>query len=425
MLDIKLIRENPDIVRKDLEKRGQPQKLPLLDELLNRDKEWRQLLTEANNLRHRHNIVTAQVAEKKKKREDASQEILEAKEIPAKIKELEAKIEEDKARINQILLSLPNILHESVPLGKDETDNVVLRVWGKPPKFDFRPKNHLEIALNLSLIDEERAGKVAGRGFVYLKKDLVLLDYAIMRYAMDFLAKKGYVLVEPPFMIRRKPYEGVVDLADFENVMYKIENEDLYLIATSEHAMASMHMDEVINQNDLPIKLVGVSPNFRKEVGTHGRYTKGLFRMHQFNKVEQFVFCHPEQSWELFEEIQQNAEELYQNLGLHYRVIEICSGDMGLVKARSYDTEVWMIDGQFREIGSNSNCTDYQARRLNIRFRGKEGQAPAGFVHTSNNTALATSRTMMAILEQYQQQDGSVVIPKVLRLYMNKKEEIE
>jgi seryl-tRNA synthetase len=425
MLDIKLIRENPDIVRKDLEKRGQPQKLPLLDELLNRDKEWRQLLTEANNLRHRHNIVTAQVAEKKKKREDASQEILEAKEIPAKIKELEAKIEEDKARINQILLSLPNILHESVPLGKDETDNVVLRVWGKPPKFDFRPKNHLEIALNLSLIDEERAGKVAGRGFVYLKKDLVLLDYAIMRYAMDFLAKKGYVLVEPPFMIRRKPYEGVVDLADFENVMYKIENEDLYLIATSEHAMASMHMDEVINQNDLPIKLVGVSPNFRKEVGTHGRYTKGLFRMHQFNKVEQFVFCHPEQSWELFEEIQQNAEELYQNLGLHYRVIEICSGDMGLVKAKSYDTEVWMVDGQFREIGSNSNCTDYQARRLNIRFREKEGQAPAGVVHTLNNTALATSRTMMAILEQYQQKDGSVVIPKVLRQYMNKKEEIE
>jgi len=425
MLDIKLIRENPDIVRKDLEKRGQPQKLPLLDELLNRDKEWRQLLTEANNLRHRHNIVTAQVAEKKKKREDASQEILEAKEIPAKIKELEAKIEEDKARINQILLSLPNILHESVPLGKDETDNVVLRVWGKPPKFDFRPKNHLEIALNLSLIDEERAGKVAGRGFVYLKKDLVLLDYAIMRYAMDFLAKKGYVLVEPPFMIRRKPYEGVVDLADFENVMYKIENEDLYLIATSEHAMASMHMDEVINQNDLPIKLVGVSPNFRKEVGTHGKYTKGLFRMHQFNKVEQFVFCHPEQSWELFEEIQQNAEELYQNLGLHYRVIEICSGDMGLVKAKSYDTEVWMVDGQFREIGSNSNCTDYQARRLNIRFREKEGQAPAGVVHTLNNTALATSRTMMAILEQYQQKDGSVVIPKVLRQYMNKKEEIE
>jgi seryl-tRNA synthetase len=425
MLDIKLIRENPDTVRKDLEKRHQPEKLALLDELLKRDEEWRRLLTEVNNLRHRHNVVTAQVAEKKKRGEAASKEILEAKEIPAKIKELEEKVEKDKARINQILLSLPNILHESVPLGKDETENVVLRVWGKPPKFDFQPKNHLEIALNLDLIDEERAGKVAGRGFVYLKNELVLLDYAIMRYAMDFLIKKGYVLVEPPFMIRREPYEGVVDLADFENVMYKIENEDLYLIATSEHAMASMYMDEVINMKDLPIKLIGVSPCFRKEIGAHGKYTKGLFRMHQFNKVEQFIFCHPEQSWELFEEIQRNAEELYQGLGLHHRVIEICSGDMGLIKAKSYDTEVWMADRQFREIGSNSNCTNYQARRLNIRFREKEGQAPAGFVHTSNNTALATSRTMMAIVEQYQQKDGTVVIPKVLRSCMNKKEKIE
>jgi len=425
MLDIKLIRENPDIVRKDLEKRGKHEKIALLDELLKRDKEWRRLLTEVNNLRHRHNVVTAQIAEKKKRGKDASKEILEARQIPAKIKELEGKVEEDKARIRQILLNLPNILHESVPYGKDETNNVVLKVWGKPPKFDFEPKNHLEVALNLGLIDEERAGKVAGRGFVYLKKELVLLDYAIMRYAMDFLIKKGYVLVEPPFMIRREPYEGVVELADFENVMYKIENEDLYLIATSEHAMASMYMDEVINRKDLPIKLVGVSPNFRKEVGAHGKYTKGLFRMHQFNKVEQFIFCHPEQSWEMFEEIQRNAEELYQNLGLHYRVVEICSGDMGLIKAKQYDIEVWMADGQFREIGSNSNCTDYQARRLNIRFREKEGQAPAGFVHTSNSTALPTSRTMMAILEQCQQKDGSVVIPKVLRPYMNKIEKIE
>jgi len=425
MLDIKLIRENPDVVRKDLEKRGKHEKVALLDELLKRDEEWRRLLTEVNNLRHRHNVVIAQIAEKKKRGEDASKEILEAKEIPAKIKGLEGKVEEDKTKINQILLSLPNILHESVPLGKDETENVVLRVCGKPPKFDFEPKNHLEVALNLGLIDEERAGKVAGRGFVCLKKELVLLDYAIMHYAMDFLIKKGYVLVEPPFMIRKEPYEGVVDLADFENVMYKIENEDLYLIATSEHAMASMYMDEVINRNDLPIKLVGVSPCFRKEIGAHGKYTKGLFRMHHFNKVEQFIFCHPKQSWKLFEEIQRNAERLYQGLGLHYRVIEICSGDMGLIKAKSYDTEVWMADGQFREIGSNSNCTDYQARRLNIRFREKEGQAPAGFVHTSNNTALATSRTMMAILEQYQQKDGSIVIPKVLRPYMNKIEKIE
>jgi len=425
MLDIKLIRENPDIVRRDLEKRGKPEKLALLNELLELDKEWRQLLTEANNLRHRHNLVTAQIAEEKKKQQDASKEILEAKEIPKKIKQTETKVEKNRARIDQILLNLPNIMHESVPYGKDENDNVVLRIWGKLPKFGFEPKNHLEIASNLGLIDEERAGKIAGRGFVYLKKALVLLDYAIMRYALDFLSEKGYVAVEPPFMIRREPYEGVVEMADFENVMYKVENEDLYLIATSEHAMASMYMNEVINCKDLPIKLVGVSPCFRKEVGTHGKYTKGLFRMHHFNKVEQFIFCNPEQSWEFFEELQRNAEELYQSLGLHHRIIEICSGDMGLIKAKSYDTEVWMADGQFREIGSNSNCTDYQARRLNIRFREKEGQAPIGFVHTLNNTALATSRTMMAILEQYQQEDGSVVVPKALRPYMNKMEKIK
>lgn len=425
MLDIKLIRENPDIVRKDLTKRGKLKKIAVLDDLLKLDKGWRQLLTDVNNFRHRHNIVTAQIAEKKKKGQDSSKEILEAKEIPAKIKKLEAKMEEDKIRIDQILISLPNILHESVPFGKDETDNVTLRVWGKPPKFDFKPRNHLEVALGLSLIDEERAGKVAGRGFIYLKKELVLLDYAIMHYALDFLVKKGFTPVEPPFMIRREPYEGVVEMADFENVMYKIENEDLYLIATSEHAMASMYMDEVINLKDLPIKLAGISPCFRKEVGAHGKYTKGLFRMHHFNKVEQFVFCHPDQSWGFFEEIQRNAEEMYQELGLHHRIIEICSGDMGLIKAKSYDAEVWMADGQFREIGSNSNCTDYQARRLHIRFREKEGQAPVGFIHTINNTALASSRTMMAILEQYQQKDGAVVIPKALRPYMNNKEKIE
>jgi len=208
-------------------------------------------------------------------------------------------------------------------------------------------------------------------------------------------------------------------------VMYKVEGEDLYLIATSEHAMGSMFMDEVLDAEDLPIRLVGVSPCFRREVGAHGKYTKGLFRVHQFNKVEQFVFCLPEQSWAIHEELQKNSEELYQGLGLHYRVMNVCTGDIGSIAAKKYDTEVWMADGAFREIGSNSNCTDYQARRLNTRYRLKEGQAPAGFVHTLNNTALATSRTMLAIIEQYQQSDGSIVVPEVLRKYMNGMERIE
>ena len=265
----------------------------------------------------------------------------------------------------------------------------------------------------------------SGSGFHYLRNELVLLDYALMRYAIDHLLSKGYTLIEPPYMIRRKPYEGVTDLKDFEDVMYKVEGEDLYLIATSEHSMASMFMDEVLNADDLPIKLVGVSPCFRREVGTHGKYTKGLFRMHQFNKVEQFIFSLPEQSWELHEELQRNCEELYQGLGLHYRVVNVCTGDIGVLAAKKYDVEVWMADREFREIGSNSNCTDYQARRLNIRYRMKEGQVPTGFVHTLNNTALATSRTMIAILEQYQREDGSVLVPEALRKYMNGMERID
>ncbi|MFH7882135.1 MAG: serine--tRNA ligase, partial [Candidatus Aenigmatarchaeota archaeon] len=311
------------------------------------------------------------------------------------------------------------ILHDSVPFGKDENDNVEIRRVGSPPKFNFKPKNHLEIALELGLVDQERAAKVAGAGFFYFKKELVLLDLAIQKFALDFMIKKGYIPVEPPFMINRKAYEGMIDPSDFEMVTYKIENEDLYLIATSEHPIGAMFMNEILNKKDLPLKFVGISPCFRKEIGTHGKYTKGFFRMHQFNKVEQFIFCLPEDSWNLHEELQRNCEELYQALGLHYRVVNVCTGDIGTVAAKKYDTEVWMVDGKFREIGSNSNCTDYQARRLNIRFREKEGEKPKGFVHTLNSTALATSRTMLAILEHFQQEDGSVKIPKVLVPYMN------
>jgi len=226
-------------------------------------------------------------------------------------------------------------------------------------------------------------------------------------------------------MLRKKPYLGVTDLESFDEQLYKIQNEDLYLIATSEHPMAAMFMDEVIDKNKLPIKLCGVSPCFRKEIGTHGKYTKGLFRMHQFNKIEQFIFCHPDDSWKLHEELQKNTEDLYQSLGLAYRVVNVCTGDMGIIAAKKYDTEIWMADGKFRESGSNSNCTGYQARRLNIKFKEKEGQASVDFVHTLNNTAIATSRTMIGILEQFQQKDGSVIIPKPLRIFMNGIEKIE
>jgi len=425
MLDIKLIREHPEIVRKDLEKRCEPEKLEMLNNLIQYDIQWRKLLAEANELRHKRKVITAEIANLKKKGKDARKQIEEAKNIPQEIKTLETKVVEYREKADLLLLKLPNILHETVPFGKDENDNVVERLVGEPPKFDFTPKSHVEIASDLGLIDFERAAKVAGHGFYYLKGDLARLDFAIMNYTIDFLRNRGYTLIEPPLMMHRKPYLGVTDLEFFEDQLYKIENDDLYLIATSEHPMAASFMDEVILQKDLPVKYVGVSPCFRKEVGAHGKYTKGLFRVHQFNKIEQFIFCLPADSWKFHEELQKNSEDLYTGLGLHYRVVNVCTGDIGIIAAKKYDIEVWMADGTYREAGSNSNCTDYQARRLNTKYREKEGQTPVGFVHTLNNTALATSRTLIAILEQYQQKDGSVIIPEALRPLMDNLERLE
>jgi seryl-tRNA synthetase len=415
MLDIKLIRENPKLVEENLKKRQDPEKLHLFIDLIKNDKEYREALQKIEALKHKKNVVTREIAKTRDKKK-----IAEMKKVSEEIAALEKRQKELKQEVDSALLKIPNLLHESVPYGKDENDNKEIRSLGEKPKFGFKPKNHLEIVTGLGLIDPDRAAKVAGAGFFYLKEDLALLDLALQRFAIDFLRKRGYVLVEPPFMINRKAYEGMIDPADFEMVTYKIDKEDLYLIATSEHPMGAMFMSEVFNKDELPKKFIGVSPCFRKEIGAHGKYTKGLFRMHQFNKVEQFVFCLPEQSWQLHEELQKNSEDLYQALGLHYRVVNICTGDIGTIAAKKYDIEAWMADGKFREVGSNSNCTDYQARRLNIKYREKEGTAPEGFVHTLNNTAIATSRTMIAILEQFQQKDGSVKIPKILQPYMSK-----
>ena len=425
MLDIKLIREHPEIVEKNLQKRGEPEKLEMLHELIEYDKQWRNTLTKASELRHQRKLITSEIATLKKQKKDASKQIEKAKTIPQEIKELEIKVAEYREKADMLLMKLPNILHESVPFGKDEHDNLVEKIVGKAPEFDFEPKSHVEIAQDLDLIDFERAAKVAGHGFYYLKGNLARLDFAIMVYTMDFLRDRGYTLIEPPLMMHRKPYLGVTDLEFFGDQLYKIENDDLYLIATSEHPMAASFMDEVILQEDLPIKYVGISPCFRKEVGAHGKYTKGLFRVHQFNKIEQFIFCHPDDSWKFHEELQKNSEDLYQCLGLHYRVVNVCTGDIGIIAAKKYDIEVWMADGTFREAGSNSNCTDYQARRLNIKYREKEGQSPADYIHTLNNTAIATSRTLIAILEQFQQKDGTVKIPQVLRPLMGNIECLE
>ncbi|MBS7647271.1 MAG: serine--tRNA ligase [Candidatus Bathyarchaeia archaeon] len=419
MLDIRLIRENPKLVRENLARRGDPEYLKMLDELIECDKLWRQHLTRLNELRRERNKVTAEIAAAKKRGEDVTAILAKAKLVDREIETLEGLVAEYEGKVRNYLMLLPNLLHESVPIGRDETENVTIRTWGEIPKFDFTPRDHIDLGLSLDIMDIERAGKVAGARFFYLKKEGVLLDMALMNFALEEMIRKGFTPIEPPLLMRRRPYEGVIALGDFENDLYKVESEDLYLIATSEHPMAAMYMDEILKAEELPIKFVGVSTNFRKEAGAHGKDTRGIFRTHQFNKVEQFVFCKPEDSWKIHEELLRNAEELVQKLGLPYRVVNVCTGDIGKVAAKKYDIEVWMpAQNAYREIISCSNCTDYQARRLNIRYREKEGEPPKGFVHTLNSTALATGRTIVAILENYQQEDGSVIIPEVLKKYM-------
>jgi seryl-tRNA synthetase len=423
LLDIKLIRETPDVVRANLERRQQPEKLELLDQVIAADMRWRELTAKANQLRRRRNEVSQEIAQAMKAGKETSSLKSEAGKIPEEIKSVESELEERQVFLRNGLMRLPNILHESVPYGKDDKDNVVVKVWGEPPRFGFSPSSHAELSQNLGIADFERAAKVTGTGFYYLRNEMALLDYSVMRYAMDLLLSRGYSLIEPPYMIKKSFYEGVTDLNDFETVMYKIDDTEnvkdpLYLIATSEHAMGAMLKDEILSADQLPIKMCGVSPCFRREIGSHGKYTRGIFRVHQFNKIEQFIFCLPEQSWALHEELQRNSEALYEGLGIHYRVVNVCTGDIGSIAAKKYDTEAWMADGEYREVGSNSNCTDYQARRLNVRYRMKEGQSPVGFVHTLNNTAIATSRTMIMILEQYQQEDGTIRVPKALQKYM-------
>jgi seryl-tRNA synthetase len=419
VLEIKFIREHPDIVKADLERRGAPDKLAWVDELLENDRKWRSLQVQANALRQQRNKLTEQIAKLRKQGEDTAPMMREAEAIPDKIRELEQEAANARGRINQTLMQLPNIMHETVPTGKDENDNVEIRKWGTPPQFSFKPLDHIDLATKLDLVDLERAARVAGARFYYLKKDLVRLNFALIGYALDFITQKGYTVMQPPYLLKREVLSGAVALSDFEDVIYKIDGEDLYLLATSEHALNAFHFGEILDGKTLPLRYGGVSPCFRKEAGAHGRDTKGIFRVHQFEKVEQFVFCRPEDSWKEHEKLITNAEELFQALGLPYRVVNVCSGDLGTVAAKKYDLEVW-LPGQntYREAVSCSNCTSYQAVRSNVRYRDRTSD-PTEYVHTLNSTFVATERTLIAILENFQQSDGSIVIPGVLRSRMN------
>ena len=422
MLEIRLVRENPEVIREDLKKRNDPEKLRWVDDLLKKDEEYRKLLKEAEKLRHSRNKVTKEINDLRKAGKDFKSKVKEAKEIPKKIAETEKGLDELKEKIRYYLMRIPNILHESVPVGKDDSENKTEKEFGEKPKFDFKLKNHAELIEELGIGDFETAAKIAGNGFYYLFGELALMEQALQRFAVDLLIKKGYRLAEPPFMMRRKPYEGVTDLADFETMMYKLDGEDSYLIATSEHPMAAFYMNKTLDPEGLPIRLCGISTCFRKEIGSHGIDQKGLFRVHQFNKIEQFIFCKPADSERFHEELIKNAETIFQKLKLPYRVVNICTGDIGIVAAKKYDLEVWMPrEKKYREVVSCSNCTSYQAVRLNIKYR-KENEKE--YVHTLNSTAVATGRVLRAILENYQQKDGTVDIPSVLQPYMGGKKKI-
>jgi seryl-tRNA synthetase len=417
MLDIKFLAQYPDVVRKDLRKRKDEEKLKWIDDLLRKYKEYGQLVYDSQKLKQRRNEAGQEIARLKKEGKDASSVLSEMKGIPARIEENDKRAEELKEKIDWYLMRFPNIMHETVPVGASDEDNVVLRTWGKPPKFSFPALDHIQITENLDLVDTEKAAEVAGARFYYLKNELVMLNQALILFALDFISKRGYKLLQPPYMLKRKPLSGAVDLSDFEAVIYKIEGEDLHLIATSEHPMLAFHMGEII-EGGLPLRYAAISPCFRKEAGSHGRDTKGIFRIHQFEKVEQFIFCRPRESWKLHEELIGNIEGFFRALKIPYRIMNICTGDLGTVAAKKYDLEAWLPgQGKYRELGSCSNCTEYQSRRAGIRYREKTSD-PTQYPHTLNSTLVATERALIAILENYQQKDGSVKIPDVLLPYM-------
>ena len=428
MLDINFVREHPDLVRASEKKRGH--NLQPVDDVLRLDEQWRKALKEAELLKHQRNVVSEEINKAKKAKEEkkAAVKIKEMRAVADNIKQQEEVIASLFLQRHVALQQIGNILHPSVPSGKDGSENKELKKIGVIPKFTFPIKDHLELGLELDLIDLETAAKTTGARFYYLKNEAVLLSQALQRFAIDRLLKKGYTLIQTPYLLNRAALEGGVNLAEFEQTIYKIENEDLYLIATSEHPLVALKKDQVLDETELPLKICGVSACFRKELGAHGRDDKGIFRVHQFNKVEQIVYCRPEDSSRFFEEMQRNAEELFQELGIPCRVVQICTGDLGNKQALQYDIEAWMPGqnerkGNYREVTSCSNCTNYQAVTLNTKFIRKAGTKE--YVHILNNTALTDTRPIVAILENFQTKEGTVKIPKALWPYMNGIKEIK
>lgn len=417
MIDIKLLRESADKYKENCKNKFQEEKIPLIDIILALDKEWREIKVDIDNLRKERNQVSKSINEAKKAGKDASDLFAQAKSIPQHIKELEEKAENLQLKINQSLKQIPNLMHESVPIGKDDSENVVIKKWGEKPKFSFPIKNHVQLLEKAGLADFETAANLSGNGFYVLKGELALLNQALIRFALEHIHSKGYTYIEPPLMIKKKVLDAAMDTDEFAATIYRVADEDLNMIGTSEHALLGLHENEAFPEAELPKRYFSYSMCFRREIGSHGINEKGLWRTHQFNKVEQFIFCSPDESYKIYDELAANTEEIFQKLNLHYRVIEICSGDLADWKSKSSDIEVYRpTTDEYGEVTSLSNCTDFQARGLNTKIIRKDNSREV--LHTLNNTALATSRAMVAIIENYQNEDGSIRVPEVLQPYM-------
>lgn len=424
MLEMKFIRENIKKVKENIKNKNKEYLLPLVDEIIKLDEEYRQNIQLANDLKHKRNTVTDKISENKQKGLPIDDLLAEARLLPEKIKVIDDKQRELYEKIIDIQKKIPNIISKKTPIGKDETENKEVKRFGEPKKLDFEVINHGEIAEKLNIADFEASRNVSGKGFYYLKGDLALLNRALINYASDFLYKKGYVYVLPPQMINKRACEGSVDFTFFRDMAYKIEDEDLYLIATSEHPLISMFVDKTIDEEKLPIKIFSFSSCFRKEIGSHGLDERGLFRLHQFDKVEQIIICKPEESEKAYNELLKNTVKLFVSLELPTRILESCTGDLGDLKHRGADVEVWSPrNNKYIEVASCSNLTSAQAVRLNIKAKTRQGEKY--YVHTLNDTAIATSRALVAILENHQTKEGTIKIPKVLQKYMYGKTEIK
>ncbi len=414
MLDPKIIRDEPDRIKQMLKDRAVEFDF---EKMLELNKTRKGMMMQSDELKQKRNQMSVKIGSEKKAGNDASELLHEMGEISKKLDELENLRKTVDENYHNLSFSIPNMIHDSVPKGADESFNKQVRTWGETPKFDFEVKDHIDLGLKLDIVDLERASKTAGPRFYYLKGGLVKLGQALTAFALDFISEKNYNLIQPPYMINRQSMEGAVIADDFEDVIYKVQDEDLFLIGTSEHAIASMHYDEILEGANIPLRYASISPCFRKEAGAHGKDQKGIFRVHQFEKIEQFIFCRPEESWNEHEKMIQNAEEFYQKLEIPYRLMLLSSGDMGKVSAKTYDIEAWMAgQNAYREIVSCSNCLDYQSRRLKIRFREKSNE-DTKYMHTLNSTLVAIERTMVSIIENNQTKDGEIEIPKVLQEY--------